>query len=120
MADFIIYFFELCNTTKLYHWNTTSFARHKASDELFESIISLSDTFMETFIGKYGRPKNIDRKINIKTLSDKVFIEYLKSSIKYLQSKLSPELKPDDTDLLNIRDELLGKMNQTLYLMTLS
>ena len=31
-------FFEMTNTIKLYHWKTTSYAEHKATDELHERI----------------------------------------------------------------------------------
>lgn len=121
MADFVKFFFELQNTVKLYHWNTTSFARHKGSDDLVSSVIELSDEFMEVYMGKYGRPNKSSPKVltlAIKAFTDKEVPEYLKASIKHLET-LSQQLSPKDTDLLNIRDELLGKLNQTLYLFTL-
>jgi hypothetical protein len=123
MADFVTYFFELSNNIKLYHWNTTSFARHKASDELFEEIIKLSDNFMEVYMGKYGRPKFNERgvnKVNLKAWTDKNIIDFIRSSISQLNGGLSKQLAETDTDLLNIRDEVLGKLNQTLYLYSLS
>jgi DNA-binding ferritin-like protein len=122
MTDFVKFFFELHNTVKLYHWNTTSFSRHKGSDELVGSILDLSDQFMEIYMGKYGRPNKTSSKatsLTIKTLTDKDATEYLKACIKTLET-LSQQLSPKDTDLLNIRDELLGKLNQTLYLFTLA
>ena len=122
MTDFVKFFFELHNTVKLYHWNTTSFSRHKGSDELVGSIIEISDQFMEIYMGKYGRPNKSSSKatsFTIKTLTDKDATEYLRTCIKTLDT-LSQQLSPKDTDLLNIRDELLGKLNQTLYLFTLA
>ncbi len=121
MADFVKFFFELQNTIKLYHWNTTSFARHKGADDLVDSVIDLSDKFMEVFMGKYGRPNKSSSKTitySIKHYTDKEIVEYIKTSIKTLDN-LSQQLTPKDTDLLNIRDEVLGKLNQTLYLFTL-
>jgi hypothetical protein len=121
MADFVKFFFELQNTVKLYHWNTTSFARHKGSDDLVSSVIKLSDEFMEVYMGKYGRPNKSSSKtttLTIKSFTDKEIVEYLKTCIKHLDT-LSQQLSPKDTDLLNIRDELIGKLNQTLYLFTL-
>ncbi len=121
MAEFVKFFFELQTTVKLYHWNTNSFARHKASDELVESVIDLSDKFMEVYMGKYGRPNKTFQKsssLTLKTYTDKDIKEFLKLAIKDLDT-LSQQLSPKDTDLLNIRDEVLGKLNQTLYLFTL-
>ena len=122
MTDFVKFFFELHNTVKLYHWNTTSFSRHKGADELVGGIIDISDQFMEIYMGKYGRPNKSSSKatsFTIKTLTDKDATEYLRTCIKTLDT-LSQQLSPKDTDLLNIRDELLGKLNQTLYLFTLA
>jgi hypothetical protein len=123
MTEYVIFFFDLSNNTKLYHWTTHSFPRHKAADELFDSIIELSDNFMETYMGRYGRPKIADRtalKLNLKSLSDKSVVDYYKSCITYLESTFAKNLTDKDTDLINIRDEVLGKLNQTLYLFTLS
>jgi hypothetical protein len=99
---------------------TTSFARHKASDELFASITELSDRFMETFMGKYGRPKQASAsKLSLKCCTDKSMVEYLKACIAFLEGDFVKPLNSNDTDLINIRDEILGKIKQTLYLFTL-
>ena len=122
MSEFVLFFFDLTNNIKLYHWTTTSFSRHKGSDELFDSIVDLSDKFMEIYMGKYGRPKIALReqhKLSLKQLTDHTAIEYIKSAIKVLKDELSKHLKDTDVDLLNIRDEILAKLNQTLYLFTL-
>jgi DNA-binding ferritin-like protein len=121
MTDFVKFFFDLQTTVKLYHWNTTSFARHKGADDLVDAIIDLSDKFMEIYIGKYTRPNKTSAKtiaFTIKQYNDKEIVEYLKMAVKALDT-LSHELSPKDTDLLNIRDEVLGKLHQTLYLFTL-
>lgn len=122
MADIVIFFLELANNTKVYHWMTTGFARHKASDELFETIINISDEFMETMMGKYGRPKlPATSKLTLKSLNDKTITEYYKACIAYLENAFTTTLDTKtDTDLLNLRDELLGKLKKTLYLFTLS
>ena len=120
MTEFVKFFFELQTNIKLYHWNTTSFSRHKGADELVDSIIELGDKFMEIYIGKYERPNKIKSySISNKTYNDKSIIEFLNNCIKHLQI-LSKQLSPQDTDLLNIRDEILGKLNQTLYLFSLN
>jgi len=47
----------LRNQVKLYHWQTFSFGRHKATDELVSSLDDNIDKFTEAFMGRYGRPK---------------------------------------------------------------
>lgn len=123
MAEYVTFFFELSNNTKLYHWTTTSFARHKASDKLFEKVTELSDQFMETYMGKYGRPKVHEKpahKLTLKPLTDKTVVDYFKSCILYLEAPFIKPLSPEDTDLINLRDEILGCLKQTLYLFTLN
>ena len=117
--NIIEFFIGLSNTVKLYHWKTGSYARHKASDELFEFIIESSDKFVEVYLGKYGRSiiKSIDCKIEV--LSDDEIVKYLEKSIVYLNDMVkSKQIKASDSDLLNIRDEIVAKINQTLYLFT--
>lgn len=104
----------------MYHWNTTKYARHKAADECVERILELGDTMMEVFIGKYGRSFNKrESNIVVKLLDDRNIGAYLDGAIKFLVSEFPKLVKKDDTDLINIRDEMLAKLNTTKYLFTL-
>lgn len=108
------FFFTLELNLKIYHWNTTSYPRHKASDELGGKMLQLVDKFVETFIGRYKVKPNIERiKIESVFTTDNGNEDLLNQSIKYLED-LNSIIK--DSDLLNIRDEMLGEINQTLYL----
>jgi hypothetical protein len=122
MAKIISFFFQLTLQIKLYHFQTLSFARHKASDELHTKMLELSDKFVEVFIAKYGRPKlhEPNNTIKIQNLSDTQMIHYLKKTIGFLQNDIPKHINIElDTDLVNIRDELLMNVNQALYLFTL-
>ena len=120
-------FMEMLNTVKLYHWKTRSYAEHKATDELYERLNEHVDKFVEVLLGK--NDKQIERLGKIDTIRtfDSAhgqrptdfkeciyeYREFLTDLDKCFDSK-------KDTDLLNIRDEILGDVNQFLYLMTLS
>ena len=113
--------FDFLNNLKLYHWMTTSYPRHKAADECFDSIQSLSDKFVEIFIGKYGRskliPPSFSPKNSVTRYTDSDIKELFVDFIDFLRRlKLDPKA---DSDLLNIIDEMVGSLNQTLYLFTL-
>ena len=111
---------HMTTVIKLYHWQTKSFARHKASCELFNNLTGLTDTFVETYIGRYERPEFMEGfRINVRQLSDDEVVKKVKEYIDYLKNELPKYLSDDDTDLLNIRDEMLGELNKTLYLFTL-
>jgi hypothetical protein len=120
-AQNIQFFFTMREQIKLYHWQTGVFARHKATDEVIESLDKAIDLYVEIYMGKYGRP-NITRTTNliqIKNMSEKSAIKFVKDCLTYLQGGLSKGLKPTDTDLFNVRDEMVGELNQLLYLFTL-
>ncbi len=120
-AQHVHFFFTMREQVKLYHWQTDLFARHKATDHVLKSLDELIDKFVEIYMGKYGRP-NITRTTNmiqIKNMSEKAAVKFVKDCLLYLQGPLTKSLKGQDTDLLNIRDEMLGELNQLLYLFTL-
>jgi DNA-binding ferritin-like protein len=111
---------ELQNQTKINHWQTKSFARHKAFDELYEELSDLNDTFAEAAMGKYGRFKleDEDKTINLVNLGELDLKDMLQTSKEALIQWTS-EFDSTDTDLLNIRDEILGLLNKITYLLTL-
>jgi hypothetical protein len=111
---------ELQNQVKINHWQTKSYARHNAFDKLFEGLIDLIDTFAETAMGKYGRFKleDDDKTINLVNLNELDLKQMLETS-KDALIQWTEEFDPKDTDILNIRDEILGLLNQITYLLTL-
>jgi DNA-binding ferritin-like protein len=118
-----VIFLEMLMMVKLFHWKTHSYATHKATDELYENLNEHIDTFIEVLLGKTG---NRIQLTNVKSISliDLNSPEQLKNRItgyiNYLVSFTSnKELGSNaNTDLLNIRDEILGDMNKFLYLLT--
>ena len=121
--DIVIKFLEMLNIVKIFHWKTDVYSIHKATDELYASLNEHIDSFIEVLLGKTG--KRIDlTKIKSTPLEDFTLPIQFKKKIntykKFLinlnnSKKLDKEL---DSDLFNIRDELLGDLNQFLYLLT--
>ena len=117
--DLISFTFKLTNSLKLYHWQTTSYARHITSGELFDLLNVLLDKLIETYQGKYERINVSSIELNIGKLSDSDIISMLKESIIYLNNiEDYTKIKKGDTDILNIRDEIIGEITKTLYLFT--
>jgi hypothetical protein len=106
------------NQIKLYHWQTGSFARHKATDDLTAALDTNIDEFIEVYMGKYGRPK-VSGSIKLHNFSDSAAKSFVAKQTKYLTSVLPKKLKSTDTDLLNVRDTILADLNKVLYLFTL-
>lgn len=113
-------FLEMLNVIKLYHWKTRSFSQHKATDELYSQMNEHVDKFVEVLLGKdQSRISMIEKHIDLmdatttKEFQARIF-EYrgfLMDLDRYFDERR-------DSDLLNIRDEILADINQFLYLLT--
>ena len=113
-------FLEMLNVIKLYHWKTRSYSQHTATDELYERLNGHIDKFIEVLLGKdESRIRMIEKNIELIDYSETTnfkervyeYREFLTNIDEYLDNR-------KDSDLLNIRDEILADINQFLYLMT--
>jgi hypothetical protein len=120
-AQDIQFFLHLKDQIKLYHWQTKVYSRHIATDKALVELDKTIDSFVEIYIAKYGRPRmsSTNSTIRLQNLTEAGATRLIQSSIKYLQSQLTKRLKSTDTDLINIRDEIIAELNQLLYLFTL-
>jgi len=118
--NFITNLLTMHNQFKVYHWQTQkkigSYAQHQAFGTAYDDLTDKIDDFIEIYQGKRGviMGKN-GFNINLKNLDDNpnVFIDEF---INYLTVHVTNALDPKaDTDLLNIRDEMLAILNQTKY-----
>jgi DNA-binding ferritin-like protein len=113
---------NLYDQVKIYHWQTMHFPRHEAAGKLIDALDDQIDSFVETYMGRYGRPKLTARTgtITVRNFNDKQAVALLKDAIDWMSHTLPKKIKSTDTDLLNIRDEIVATLNRTLYLFTLS
>ncbi len=121
-AAHINFFFEMREQVKLYHWQTHSYSRHKATDDVITKLDENIDEFVEIYMGKYGRPRMTPKTntIRISNLTETGATKFIKECVKELQGPITKSLDSEkDTDLLNLRDEMVGELNKLLYLFTL-
>ena len=105
---------------KFLHWQTFGDAKHKVYGDIYDSLTEHIDKFVEIMMGKQGRvefePEFSIMFQDISSLSVQNFMdgitEFLVGMTDHLDSRY-------DTDLLNIRDEMLGDINQLKYRLTL-
>lgn len=105
---------------KIFHWQTKGYARHNAFGSTIDDIDGLVDDFVEEAMGQYGRFTLDDETntIQLANLSDLKPIEMINTICDAL-IQISDQLDPKDTNLLNLRDEILGKFQKLKYLLTL-
>ena len=114
----IIFFIELLNMTKLYHWQTLSYATHKATDELYQELNSNIDKYVETMLGKIPSRPNLQLK-SISLHNYNNLSQFLKEIEKCKKFLIQINYSSDNSDLFSIRDEILGNLNQFTYLLSL-
>jgi DNA-binding ferritin-like protein len=114
-------FLTFYNQVKILHWQTISYAEHKALDGLYDDLGDNIDSFVESYMGKYGRVIAEDNfaitLVNYSALSPEALLDQMD---EFLIEDLPEMLDEEDTDLLNIRDEILGDVKKTRYLLTLN
>jgi len=119
-AKIVVFFFELQLNLKMYHWTTDSYSNHKATNKLFENISDLIDSFIEKYMGAFSRPVlKSGTSIPIQNMSKSKYIKLLKQAQDYLRGDLEKVIAKN-TELLNIRDEMLAELDQSLYFATLN
>lgn len=117
--NFITNMLTLHNQFKVFHWQTQkkpgSYAQHIAFGTAYDELGPLIDDFIEIYQGKRGVLMGRDGfTVNLQNLDDNpnAFIDEF---ISYFNQNIPESLDETDTDLLNIRDEMLGILNQTKY-----
>lgn len=105
------------NTLKMYHWRAEKYNKHKISNDLGDKIDELIDKFVEVLIGSRKQRPEFPLELKLKMVTDDQIDEYLESFREWLSDPLQEMLEDYETDLMNIRDEMLGVVNQSLYLL---
>jgi len=103
---------------KINHWQTKGYARHQAFGGFYDTLGDLIDTFVESAMGKYGRfvLEDENKTIQLSNLSE---LDMKGLIVTVRKAFVEMDIDSTDTDLLNIRDEMLGELNKLSYLLTL-
>ena len=94
----------------LNHWKTTNLGEHKATEEYYTNMVELVDSMVEKY---FGRTKRII--IEVPSAKAEPSVECMLRIRRALES--SRDQFP--SDIQNIMDEMIGLVNETLYLLTL-
>ncbi len=124
IGEVALYLMYIRDQMKVYHWQTSSYARHKASDTFVDNLSDKMDRFIEVMQGLENQRLDISKtkQFQLKNKSDQNINEILKEFREWLVVDLLKYLNKhkSNADLITIRDEILSDVDQTLYLFTLS
>lgn len=105
---------------KFMHWQTTGDAKHRAYGKAYDKLGGFIDDFVEAMMGKYGRPEfESEFSLMFQDLSSLSLQNFLDGITDFLVSFTEELDQKYDTDLLNLRDEMLAAINKLKYLLTL-
>lgn len=119
LSSNVNFFIGLQLQLKINHWQTKGHARHSAFGDTYNKLQDLVDEYVEQAMGKYGRfilddETRTIKLSNLNELDMKSFINTVATALV----QFTDELDSSDTNLLNIRDEILGEIYKLSYLLT--
>jgi hypothetical protein len=121
--NIITKFLSIQAQLRVLHWQTKSYAEHQALGGLYSDLDGNIDEFVETFSGGHGGVPMAKEGFTFTAVNykdNKACVAFLDEFAAYLTKELPTFLdSTKDTDLLNIRDEMLGAVNKTKYLLRL-
>jgi hypothetical protein len=97
--------------THFLHLSTKSYAEHKALGGYYEDILDATDKYAECYQGHFGVIPMTAYIDDFKVQKDaKAYVGGLLDFAKSMRDQL-----PDEPDLQNIHDEIVGLIASTLY-----
>ncbi len=102
---------------KLYHWTTTNYARHIATDQLLTALLPLIDRLAEIHISAAGRQHfqhETAAPIVPVAMTDAQADQCLDDFFKYIQLDVVPRID-SNPEMRTITDDILNEINQCKY-----
>lgn len=113
------YFMALISQVKLFHWATTSFAKHKALDDLHSALSDKVDLLVESYIGRTNKQPLKKFTLEMEATSDVTqIVAYLEKQRNYIVDLSKKWNKYPE--LQNQLQEIATEINKALYLCNLS
>jgi len=109
IQDFIMMMLHSQTNAHILHLQSRSYSEHKALQGYYEGIDGIIDDYVEAYQGIYGIVDNYPTTYAAPTKS----LEYMIGLSAYL-TQSRPSL-PQDSELLNILDEMAALIDKTIY-----
>jgi len=109
---------------RIFHWQTEQYSVHKATDGLLSELEEKTDEMLEIIQGATGTRIRFEDGIRsdeaYRNITKAKFIRKARSIAKYLMTmeRLLQGVVAPIEGVLNVRDELIASIQQTLYLLS--
>jgi DNA-binding ferritin-like protein len=95
----------------IFHWQTNSYAAHKALNKYYDEIVDLFDGLVESFQGRYGIVRGYTSPASFKEDDQAVnYFEALSKYVEMIRTKI-----PQDSYIQNQVDETVKLIEDTKY-----
>jgi hypothetical protein len=102
---------------KVLHWQTESYAEHKAFEKTLNALTNRFDRIIEVYSGKYQRPKfGGVKQISFADYDNLKIEAFIETMDDFLTGAFIAE---QDSELANVRDEARADLMKLKYLLTL-
>ena len=118
-GDVLKSLFEFRIKLHLMHLATDSFAEHKALGKAYEAVNDFIDSFAEMFMGAKGSKDLVKSMGALNVAAEGEAMAVMNELEAFLKGPLAEAIGSDESALLNMRDDLLGKVQTVKYLLTL-
>lgn len=114
-TDLLHFLLEAASQIRVLHWGTSSYAEHVALGGLYEAVNDATDRIAEALMGAQAQRLKLKGTLELVDYAEGMPSSYVAGLGKALES-----ITGLPTDILNTRDDLLGAVHKTSYLLTLS
>jgi len=113
-SELVMRCFHARTEAHMFHLSTKSYAKHKALEEFYDSIVDLADSFAEAYQGTWGVLPLHDFSYEASNSPE----EMLDKLQVWISDNRGDIGRKADTFLQNLIDEIVAQISQTIYKLT--
>ena len=112
IGEVILTLLHSATNTHIFHWQTKSYAEHKALGTFYEELPELVDSLVEAIQGRYDTTLEFPATYHVPASTGKRELHDLS---EYFEEKRA--ILPQDSEIQNLADSIQELIDSTLYLL---
>ena len=120
-GDFLLRLLQIRDQSHIFHWQTESYAQHKAFGKFYENYLDKIDDLAEQIFGKmegfYLEPSG---SLSLVDYSDDNLTNFIDDACQFFRTEMMNVVPVEgNEEIYNTVEEVLSLMNKLKYLLTL-